>query len=401
MSLILVPSGNFKFRFKGEEPTIEPIINDDGKIVAQIEESDKVYFDTETMSENYEVYVVADYTDDPVNIIKEKQMWFEARSSIIPSMFEDFEIYFEDSNGRIATHRITDDELYNEQAIMMDALKCEDGFNETYITFIGVHIKGSKEKDITKYSLILDKFALSSSAIPHYCQPQDVIDFLGVRNNDGTPFVISNSTTPSYDVVAGIICQAEQAIEQATRTSWTIKRASNEIRNTGSVGTLSGSFGGAYMGLYQTSTFGGVSNNFFRGIFCQLVHRNIKDIDGEKGDKLEVRTFGNQWRDITDSGMYWIDADKGAVYIRTPFMQKDTSVRATYRYGREEVPEDIKRAAILFTSKHILQTSQLYRFMFPDTPEAEDRWQKVALSFEYEYRAIIKGRVDAIVVGGV
>ena len=401
MSLILVPSGNFKFRYNNEELTTETRYDEDDNIVAQISETDKVYFDSNTMSKDYEVYILSDYSDDPVNIVREKQMWFEARSSIVPSKFEVFEIYFEDKNGRKATHSVTDNELYSTEAIMMDAFKHDVGFNETFITYAGVHIKGSKEENINEYNLILDKMALSSSAIPHYCQPQEVVDFLGLRNNDGSPFLISNSTTPSYDVVADLICQAEEAIEQATRTSWTVKRASEELRNTGSVGCLSGSFGGAYMGLYQTSTVGGLANNFFRGIWCQLIHKDIKDIDGKKGDKLEIRVFGDQWRDITDSGMYWIDADKGGIYLRTPFMQKDVSVRATYRYGRDEVPEDMRRAAILFTCKHILQTGQLFRFMFPDTPESEDRWQKVALNFEYEYRALIKGRVDQVVIGGI
>ena len=71
MSLILVPSGNFKFRYNNEELTTETRYDEDDNIVAQISETDKVYFDSNTMSKDYEVYILSDYSDDPVNIVRE------------------------------------------------------------------------------------------------------------------------------------------------------------------------------------------------------------------------------------------------------------------------------------------------------------------------------------------
>jgi hypothetical protein len=399
MSLILVPGEPFLCRYNGTESD-ETQYDEEGKIITSLDEGMDVTFQTEIMSKDYEVFVLAKF-DRAMNIFNERQMWFDAKSSIMPSCFDTFELYFEDKNGRKAVRKITDDELYSLDAILVDSLKCDEGFNKTFVTYAGVHVKGCTEPEFTDFMLIIDRFALSDSPIPHYCQPQEVIDFLGVRNNDGTPFEISNATTPSYDVVAKLICQAEEAIEQATRTSWTVKRAVDEIRNTGSVGWAAGASGSPYMGLFQPSAYYSPSSTYFRGVWCQLIHKDAKNIEGNKGDKIEIRWFGDQWRDITDTGSYWMDNAKGAVYIRQWFFQRDASVRVTYRYGRDEVPEDIKRAAILFTAKHILQTSQLYRFLFPDSPESENRWQKVALGFEYDYKSIIKARADQVVIGGL
>ena len=397
MSLILVPSEEFLHRYNGEEST-EDLYNDEEQLVASIQEADELEFNTNVMSPDYEVYILAKFNSSK-NIGQEKQMWFEARSSDIPSNFDTFELYFEDKNGKTATYKLSDDDLYERLPILCDALKMEEGFNKTFVKYIGVHIKGSKS-NYPEYTLVVERFAMSSAPIPHYCQPQEVIDFLGIRNNDGSEFEISNSTSPSYDVVAKIICQAENAIEQATRTSWTVRRAVDEIRNTGSNSWIGGS-ASPYMGLFQPSAYFSPSTTYFRGVWCQLVHKNAKNIDGRKGDKIEIRWFGDTWRDITDSGSYWMDNAKGAVYIRQWFFQKDASVRVTYRYGLDEVPEDMKRAAILFTAKHILQTSQLYRFLFPENPESENRWQQTAISFQYEYDRLIKARVDQTIIGGI
>ena len=409
MSLVLVPSEDFTLQRDGvwydSNIILDPV---DEHVIASVEQADVVEFTCSVKDSIESDYVIGAFVNDslPFSISNEKQMWFNARSSLMPSELDKFEILFTDKNNRQAHIRISDDDIVDSSPLLMDSMVMDKGFNKTFVSSIGVHIKFKDEKEYEdiiedlQYDLVVDKLAFSSAPVPHYCQPQEVIDFLGVRNNDGSVFEISNSTNPSYDTVAQIICQAENAIEMATRTSWTVRRATNEIRNTGS-NSWGAASGTPYMGLFQPSTYFTPTSTYFRGIWCQLIHKNAKDIDGTKGDKIEIRWFGDTWRDITDSGMYWMDNAKGAVYIRQWFFQKDASVRVTYRYGLDEVPEDMKRAAILFTAKHILQTSQLYRFLFPENPESENRWQQTAISFQYEYDKLIRSRVDQTIIGGI
>ena len=393
MTLILVPSQSFLYRYEGTEGT-EDLIGPDDKVIASLEYTDKIKFSTQTMSSDYEIYVLAEL--DGENIADEKQIWLSIRSSEIPSNFDTYEMYVEDGNGRKASIGITDDELGDSRMIYVSSLVQDKGFNPTFVTRIGVHIKGCKS-DITNFTLIFNKFSFTNMPTPHYCQPQDVVNMLGVRNNDGTPFVPTEATNPSYQTIADIICQAENAIEAATRTAWTERRVVGEIRNTGSV-SWTGSGGPAYMGIFQPTGMQSPVSSYFRGIAVKLVNSNVKDIDPTKGDKVEVRQYGNNWREVSN---FWMDNEKGILYIRDWFFQRDASVRVTYRYGLDEVPEDIKRAAILFSAKHILETSQLYTFMFPESPESFDRYQRTAVSFQYAYDKIIRGRCEQIVVGGV
>ena len=393
MTLVLVPSNPFVYRYDGTEG-VDPIVDSEDKVVAELECTDKIKFITETLSSDYEAYLLAEL--DGENIADEKQIWLTLRSSEIPSNFDTYEIYLEDGNGRVARRAISDDELGDSRMIYADSMVQDKGFNSTFVTRIGIHFKGCKT-DITNFTLIINKFTYTNTPTPHYCQPEDVMRILGVRNNDGTPFVPTESTNPSYETLADLICQAENAIETACRTAWTERRVVNEIRNTGSVAWNS-SGGPAYLGIFQPSSMATPTSVYFRGIAVKLVNSNIKDIDPTKGDKIEIRQFGNQWREAEN---YWIDNEKGIVYIREWFFQKDASVRVTYRYGKDEVPEDIKRAAILFSAKHILETSQLYTFLFPESPESFDRYMRTALSFQYAYDKIIRGRTEQVVIGGM
>lgn len=411
MSLILVPSEDFTL-FSGDTPVPDNQILDpnDEHVIAELIQSDVVDFTcnlNEMTETDIGIYAFTEVTGEIFNIAEEKQMWFNAMSSLLPSQLDTFEILFKDLNGKTAHIAIKDEDLYKKDPLLMDALNEEEGFNATAVATMGVHIVfkdyseyEAKYGSSIKYKLIVRKLIFSSAPIPHYCQPQEVMDFLGVRNNDGSVFEISNSSSPSYDTVAQIICQAENAIEQATRTSWTLRRAKNEIRNIASM-SIQGTGVSPYLGVFQPTGAISTANSFFRGRWCQLIHTNVKDIDADKGDKLEIRMFGDNWRDITGTGAYWMDNAKGALYIRQWFVQKDASVRITYRYGNEEVPEDMRRAAILFTAKHILTTSQLYRFLFPENPESENRWAQTAINFQYEYDKLIKGRIEGVVIGGV
>lgn len=393
MTIIIAPTEPFVYRYNGVEGT-EPITVD-GTTVVSLVVGDDVTLTTQTMSSTYEVYLLATF-DSGAIITEEKQIWLNIRSSEVPSNFDAYEMYFEDGNGNTATYKLSDNDMGATERLLMSALVKDKSFNPSYVTRMGVHVKGCKTS-VTNFTLVLTKFSLTNSPTPHYAQPQEVIDFLGVRNNDGTQLVLDEASIPSYDAVADLIVQGENAIEQETRTAWTERRTVNEIRNTASTSWTNSPFNG----LFQPSSQYSPTTTFFRGVFCQLIHKDIKDIDASKGDKLEIRWYGDNWVDITSGGSFWMDNPKGVVYIRQWFFQRDASVRATYRYGRDEVPADMKLAAILFASKRILESGNLYRYLFPENPESGDRWMKTAYSYQMEFDRLVRARADQTIIGGI
>lgn len=81
------------------------------------------------------------------------------------------------------------------------------------------------------------------------------------------------------------------------------------------------------------------------GVKLYLEHRNVLPFDSSEGDKLEVRTSIDSWRDITpDQDSLWnlIDASKGILQLSGLYRftniywrraLRTGNVRVTYRYG--------------------------------------------------------------------
>lgn len=409
MSLVIVPGDNFYYKYNGTEGT-ETIYQDPedptSPIVVDLEQDeDYLKYSTQVLTPSYEAYFYAKFPNGE-NIAVEKQIWANIRSSIMPSQFDVFELYLEDGNGKKATIRMTDDDMGIRKMFILSSMVKDKNFNTTYVTKIGVHFKGCSDPTLTNLSIVVNSYALNSSIVPHYCQPQEVADFMRLTNNDGTRMIIDDSSPITYDTLADIISQAEDFIEQETRTSWTEKREIGELRDLSTASSQNGLASTPYIGLFQPTGLNSPALPWFRGYWVQLVHKDIKPLDKTKGDKLEIRWMGNQWNDITPSGddttSVWYDPKKGGLYIRQYFIQRDASVRVTYRYGRDEaVPRTIKRVALLFCAKHIIETGQLYSFLFPEAGEYEDRWSKVALSYGYQIKDLLRAYVDQTVIGGI
>lgn len=400
--IYLCPTSDFVYRIwnhvtqsydEGENPIV---VNDSDRTVLELICQNNIKLNIYDTSLFDDFFTLAK-DEDGVSIASEKQMLISLRATEVPSNFETFELYMEDGNGRKATYSLSDTDMGEIKRIILSAFVYDKGFNKSFVTRFGVHIKG-KKTDIEQFKLIIDKLALVSSPMPNYCQPQDVINFLGIRNNDGTPFMLDESTVPSYDTVADYICQAEGYIDQTTRNAWKEKRAVNEIRNASSTRTGTGS---AYLGILQPSSAYSPITTFSRGIAVKLIYGNVKDIDPAKGDKVEIRMYGNEWVDAT--GSVWLDNAKGILYIRKIFLQQDASVRVTYRYGSDTngIPDDIRKASMLYAGKQIVLNQSLYRYLFPEDNGMFDRQRNIALDYEYQIRQILAERSEQICVGGL
>ena len=128
-------------------------------------------------------------------------------------------------------------------------------------------------------------------------------------------------------------------------------------------------YGGGMFGLYRLG--GGVpplyGGQLFEGIPVSLVRQDIKPIDYSLGDRVEVRRLGDLWDIVTEDRLWW-DAQKGIVYIKDYFHRADSSVRVTYRWGKDKVPSDITKCCKLLAGKAIIAIDW-YRSAFPISPE--------------------------------
>lgn len=97
-----------------------------------------------------------------------------------------------------------------------------------------------------------------------------------------------------------------------------------------------------------------------RGLPIYPRHRNLKEFDITKGDRLEVWN-GNGWQDQSSQRINF-EIIKGITYIKGYLFTilVDARFRLTYRYGgnqeMQKIPKDIKRCAILMTASNVLET---------------------------------------------
>lgn len=195
-----------------------------------------------------------------------------------------------------------------------------------------------------------------------YCTPEDVmkairmIDLYDVNMGILQP---SDSSLPDYDELCQRITVAEKFIDRYTGQSWKENRI---VRQLCDVNT------------YWHDENAMRSEYWQQGGYFIPLHKDIIEFDPLKGDKLECRTRGNQWIDVSNcfidglernhgieegTGPYkaqyvaedrfWFDYAGGMLYLRLGFLQPtQNAIRITYRWGAvDEVPPDIKRATAL------------------------------------------------------
>lgn len=190
---------------------------------------------------------------------------------------------------------------------------------------------------------------------PTYCTVEDVeetLDFPDPSDPMGM-FRFSDVSHPSYARVQKMILSAEDEIDRRTRRSWRVNYVKDHIA---SIQTYWHDINGVRMAYFRNG-----------GDYVQL-HKDILPWDPEQGDRLEVRTHGNQWIDLTYVNIdgtspsevqninTWFDYKKGKLYIRTRLYQvKANALRISYRYGSEDpVPAGINRLACLTVASQIL-----------------------------------------------
>lgn len=195
---------------------------------------------------------------------------------------------------------------------------------------------------------------------PTYCTVEDVEETLDLPSPDDPMgmFKFSDMSHPSYERVQKLILAAEDEIDRRMRRSWRVNYVKDHIAT---IQTYWHDENGVRMAYFQNG-----------GDYIQL-RKDILPWDPEQGDKLEIRTHSNQWRDISELRVdgtsprddyninQWIDYEHGKIYIRTRLYQvKGNAARISYRYGSEDpVPAAINRLACLIVASQIL-TMDMY-----------------------------------------
>lgn len=198
-----------------------------------------------------------------------------------------------------------------------------------------------------------------SDSVPTYCTVEDIEETMDLPSPDdplGT-FKFSDMSHPSYDRVTKMILAAEDEIDRRSRNTWRV----NYVKD----------YTCSIQDYWHDEN--ALRHDYFRkgGDYVQL-HRNVLEWDPELGDKLEIRTTGNFWRDATISYIPFADADaigysdcmwfdypRGKMYLRTRLFQaKDNALRISYRYGSTEpVPAGINRLCSLIVASKIIVMS--------------------------------------------
>ena len=187
-----------------------------------------------------------------------------------------------------------------------------------------------------------------------YCTSAEIAEFLW--SNDGADFSVS--TKPTKVAVEKAINRVEGIIDNATKHAWRKVSITNEYHDY-----LIPSYA-------HRRLFGWVKGRQpDRGIY--LNHELIRAfVSGT--DKIEIWT-GSAWVDLAlDANNYtegrgddyWIDYVGGVIYFvdEAPAIGKKT-VRVTYSFGEETVPEDIKEAAIKLTAINLIYSDDRSAFV--------------------------------------
>lgn len=199
-----------------------------------------------------------------------------------------------------------------------------------------------------------------------YCSPSDVARFIRPRepNAEGTADVTAEefrdddhedgATTPSESDVIKSIEGASIRMERKTQQAWRANIVTDEVHD--------------HKGLYY----------WLSGHPITLQKKNIRPLDPEKGDKLEVYT--GRWEDwLTEPGMesgrdgdYWIDGPNGLLWVyERAILRPHPKFRITYRYGYDMVPHDIREAVAKRAAADII-TGDFYGTVVPGNQQGEN-----------------------------
>ena len=166
---------------------------------------------------------------------------------------------------------------------------------------------------------------------PKYCSVSDIADRLRID--------INANTDPNITMIKNFIMQNEDDFDRETQHTFTTDKLVTETMDVNRLW------------------------HWLRGMPLYMRHRNIREFDPSKGDRVEVFN-GEVWNDVTipsPSGIY-VEGYRGIVYIRGYIftLLVKNRFRITYRYGGDNeglsIPLDIQKALILRTCIDILES---------------------------------------------
>lgn len=378
----------------GETPptnprTLDSDISDDANRIT-------LTFSTLSSEATFELYTTP---TEPFSTSEHQTLLMYIRSSYPPSFFEEYSLYLEDAQGNRRYYALKNEDVGAFKVRDTDIYTDDEDFNPSFISKVGYIISRPKENISNGFTLYLSELSLSELRKPTYCTPQDIIRFLGMLDNQGRPLLLTQESKPSYEDVCNHVVESEAFIDSQTRTSFKINREVGEIHDEPLGSNLS--YGSGMFGIYRLggampTMYGG---QLFEGIPVSLVRQDIKPIDYSLGDLVEVRRLGDLWEAVEEHRLWW-DAPKGIIYIRDYFHREDSSVRVTYRWGKDKVPSDITKCCKLLAGRAIIST-EWYRASFPISPEVPLMKEETVYSWTWEIKDILKGYQTQISVGGV
>ena len=213
-----------------------------------------------------------------------------------------------------------------------------------------------------------------------YCSPDDVSVFFDKFSGpNGDPLFsdgFGSDTNPTAGEVEMLIEEQTEYIEEITGHAWRAKKVREETKNL------------------ERSYY------FNAGTPFQLMHRDVRDLDPAKGDKLEVFEgsiesgpgdgYSNWLEDPNqvqgrNEGDFWIDNQTGKLYIYKAgyFFERYKYLRVTYRYGKEKVPASIRNSCAKLVAADLLKAQQ-FRVT---TPGGEGGPEPIQVASSYEKRA--------------
>ena len=195
---------------------------------------------------------------------------------------------------------------------------------------------------------------------PTYCTVEDVAETLDLPDpiDPNKTLMFSNISHPTYARVEKMILAAEDEIDRRTRRSWRVNYVKDQkIRDIPN---------------YQWDENGWREAYYQNGGYVVQLHKDILPWDPEKGDKIEIRNYSVQWRDISNEyaednpgrgiERFWFDYARGRLFLKIrPFQPKFNALRISYRWGAEPdddgdtgMPMAINRLATLIVASNII-----------------------------------------------
>lgn len=241
----------------------------------------------------------------------------------------------------IANLGLTSDDNFNVSVQGLDIALTTDytvshSSTNTTITFVNALFD-------TQYIIVTFFEAFTSGDTPTYCTSADVFTFLQLGASSDVNFTgktdFDSTTNPTNLTVEGWINESEDYIDQETMHAWRAVTVTKEQHHLEAP-------------HYQLRD----------GSEIKLLHRNIRTLTSGT-DLLEVWD-GTQYLDYLANKTegrnsdYWANEQDGFIFIKTypAYTPRTFGVRVTYRFGDSTVPGDIKRACVLLTSIHFLQS---------------------------------------------